>query len=157
MLDDGSQKFFNEMRKQYFPPQRNYLDAHLTLFHNLPAEEPAIVDYLKQICYKRSDFLMKVSSIVSIGNGVAYKVESPELLAIHLELQKIWKHWLILQDQQKLWPHITIQNKTDANTANQLMNHLKVDFKPFNITALGFNLWEYKGGPWTSIEAFCFK
>jgi len=157
MMDDESQAFFNENRKQHFPPERNYLDAHLTLFHNLPSEEPAIISDIKQICDDTNAFELEVSAIVSIGNGVAYKVQSPELQLIHLQLQKTWKHWLIPQDQQKLWPHITIQNKTDANTANQLINTLKVDFKPFNITALGFNLWAYKGGPWAFIEAFCFK
>lgn len=145
-LDEESHAFFNKLRTQYFPPERNYLEAHLTLFHQLPASEPAITDVLKQVCIDTIIFEMEVSSIVSIGNGVAYKVESPELQALHKHLQNRWQQWLIPQDRQKLWPHITIQNKTDAHMANQLINNLKVDFKPFNIHALGFKLWEYQGG-----------
>jgi len=46
-LDEASQAFFDEQRRQYFPPKINYLSAHLTLFHALPgAEYDAIAAYL---------------------------------------------------------------------------------------------------------------
>ena len=37
-LDAESFARFNALRQQYFPPSRNYLEAHLTLFHALPAQ-----------------------------------------------------------------------------------------------------------------------
>ncbi|WP_208644854.1 2'-5' RNA ligase family protein [Mucilaginibacter kameinonensis] len=37
-LDEESQAFFDEMRKRHFPQERNFLKAHLTLFHQLPSD-----------------------------------------------------------------------------------------------------------------------
>ena len=157
LIDTETQGFFNNLRKQYFPAERNYLDAHLTLFHNLPGSEQAIIESIDTVCNNYNVFDMQVSKIVSIGNGVAYKIESPELKQLHKYLQQQFTQWLIPQDKQTLWPHITIQNKTDALIANQLINELNSGFIPFKVNALGFSLWEYKGGPWEFISEFRFK
>ena len=41
-LEADAAAFFTTQRKAYFPAHINYLDAHLTLFHALPPEEPLI-------------------------------------------------------------------------------------------------------------------
>ncbi|WP_461452706.1 2'-5' RNA ligase family protein [Mucilaginibacter sp.] len=156
IMDKASQEFFNKLRKQHFPAGRNYLDAHLTLFHNLP-DEPEIINHVKFTCANTNKFVTNTTEIVSIGNGVAYKIISPELQLIHKHLQQQFAQWLIPQDKQKLWPHITIQNKTNADTANQLIKALTTNFQPFIIEALGLKLWEYKGGPWEFIDEFYFQ
>ncbi len=38
------QAWFNALRREHYPPERNMLDAHLTLFHHLP---PSVNDELK--------------------------------------------------------------------------------------------------------------
>ena len=40
-MDDSSQVHFDRLRELHFPPERNYLSAHLTLFHKLPGEREA--------------------------------------------------------------------------------------------------------------------
>ena len=35
-LDEKSQQLLNTLRKEHFPAHLNYLDAHLTLFHQFP-------------------------------------------------------------------------------------------------------------------------
>ncbi len=50
-LEPEAQSFFNEQRRAYFPAHRNYLEAHLTFFYRLPAEEPAIL-LLLQVQHK---------------------------------------------------------------------------------------------------------
>lgn len=37
-LDQTTFDLFNELRQQHFPPERNFLPAHVTLFHALPGE-----------------------------------------------------------------------------------------------------------------------
>jgi 2'-5' RNA ligase len=155
-LDSQAQSFFNELRRQHFPAERNFLDAHLMLFHNLPADQNQILADINAIASQTKSFTLLVSAVASIGNGVAYKTESPQLQAIHLNLQKQWQQWLIPQDKNKLWPHITIQNKVKPETAKDLLAELNVDFKPFNITAIGFDVWEYLGGPWKYQQHFRF-
>jgi hypothetical protein len=36
LLDDGAQRRFDRLREAYFPPERNHVAAHVTLFHALP-------------------------------------------------------------------------------------------------------------------------
>ncbi|RFZ84572.1 2'-5' RNA ligase family protein [Mucilaginibacter terrenus] len=155
-IDEASQNFFDQLRSRYFPPERNYLAAHLTLFHQLPPDNIAIIDCLSRIAAEQKSFKAEVGAVASIGNGVAYKIESSLLQHLHKLLQKEWSKFLIPQDKQKLWPHITIQNKVAASTAKLLLEELKGQFEPFSITATGFNLWEYLNGPWRFIQTFSF-
>ena len=45
LLDEAAQQRFDRLRRSHFPPERNHLDAHLTLFHRLP-DAPAVVSTL---------------------------------------------------------------------------------------------------------------
>lgn len=155
-LDAGNQQFFNTLRRRHFPPERNYLDAHLTLFHHLPYNEPQIIDDIKIAVNTCNALLLKVTEIKSIGNGVAYKLECTKLQQLHKHLQLKWEQWLIPQDRQKLWPHITVQNKVDAAQAMLLKAELEQTFKPFEATGVGLSLFEYQGGPWKYINHFPF-
>lgn len=38
-LDEQAQARFDALRSRHFPPDRNVLDAHVTLFHALPGEQ----------------------------------------------------------------------------------------------------------------------
>lgn len=156
-LDARSQAYFNELRKLHFPPERNYLDAHLTLFHHLPPHEKQIMDDVANLCKQASPLNLIVSSIVSIGNGVAYKIENNTLLSLHRHLQQQWQQWLIPQDRQKIWPHITIQNKVLPERAKVLKAQLEQKFEPFVAQGTGLNLWEYRGGPWSFVQKFEFE
>ena len=41
LLDEVAQERFDRLRREHFPPERNHLDAHLTLFHRLP-DDPEV-------------------------------------------------------------------------------------------------------------------
>lgn len=156
-LDADSQQFFNTLRNRHFPPERNYLDAHLTLFHHLPANEPQIINDIKLAVNTYSTLLLQVTEIKSIGNGVAYKIECTKLQQLHKHLQQQWEQWLIPQDRQKLWPHITVQNKVDPAQAMLLKAELEQTFKTFEVNGTGLSLFEYEGGPWKFISHFQFN
>jgi 2'-5' RNA ligase len=144
-LDENSQQFFDTMRKKYFPPERNVLDAHLTLFHQLPntAETLRLV---KEV--SKNPFQIQVNRLINLGAGVAYKIESAELESLRKDLKNDFNDNLIPQDKQGFRGHITIQNKTTPEQAKSLIAELLKDFKAFHITAKGLDLWEYLGGPW---------
>ena len=156
-LDAASESFFNALRKQYFPATINYIDAHLTLFHYLPAGESIIPDDLQEWSNLYTPFALQVTEVKSIGKGVAYKMESPKLLQLHQTMQSKWKQWLTPQDSQKLWPHITVQNKVSPLQAKQALQTLQSSFQPFTATAVGFQLWAYKGGPWEFLKSYLFE
>ncbi|TDH29365.1 2'-5' RNA ligase family protein [Segetibacter sp. 3557_3] len=146
---------FNQLRIAHFPPERNFIDAHLTLFHALP-NEPAITNTIKEAATTQKPFELRITAPVSIGKGVAFKVESSELQSLHSRLQKHWKDVLTAQDKQKLWPHITIQNKVPPAEAKALLEQLLADFSPMQTIAAGLQLWEYLGGPWGFVGEYEF-
>ena len=156
LLDDSSAAFFNAQRKKYFPPAINYLSAHLTLFHHLPSTEEKVKDDLQRWAAQTKEFELDVSAVVSIGKGVAYKIESPELIQLHKTMQQAWQQWLKPQDKQKLWPHITVQNKVSPAAAKETLQELQKDFQSFKAQALGFSLWYYEGGPWRFEKNYVF-
>jgi 2'-5' RNA ligase len=152
-LDDDSQAFFNQQRKQYFPVERNYLDAHLTLFHQLP-NLAEVADFIRNLDI--SVFDLQISGLRNLGAGVAYLVESPELHALRKTIAARFLAYLIPQDQQGFRPHITIMNKSTPEQARKLLAELSADFHPFSIKATGLDLWVYLGGPWRHEQTFGF-
>lgn len=147
--------FFNSLRKKHFPPSRNFIDAHLTLFHALP-NEVKIVEDIKALCERQTPFELIIKEVVSISKGVAYKIESNELLQLHKILKNKWQSFLSSQDSQKLWPHITVQNKVQTQQAKDLLGELQNSFTQFSTTATGLQLWEYLEGPWRLAYNFIF-
>ena len=156
-LKPEEEAWFTALRDEHFPAERNYLKAHIALFHNLPASNPDIVADIKALAEEQPHMTLQVTSVVNIGNGVAYKIESGALSALHKKLQTKWNEFIIPQDRQKLWPHITVQNKVTPVAAKALLAELLTDFEPFEIQATGLSLWQYLGGPWRFMEQFDFS
>ncbi len=154
-IDEESQSMFNELRKEYFPAHLNFLDAHLTLFHKLPSNMPAVTDLLRHFS-SRPSFAMRSNGLKNIGNGVAIEVISNELIDMHRDMQQALEPWLINQDRQKLWPHITIQNKVTAFKAMQSLEKLSDTYADREIRAIGLTSWLYLKGPWERSADFNF-
>jgi hypothetical protein len=156
-LDVQSFNYFNQLRKQYFPPERNFLSAHLTLFHHLPPFEPSVLEDINSLIDTQTVLVLQVKDVVSIGNGVAFKIDCPPLNKLHLLLQNKWQAWLTPQDRQKLWPHITVQNKVAPAVAKQTLLQLKERFESFDALGIGLSLYAYEGGPWKLVQEFPFR
>jgi hypothetical protein len=67
-----------------------------------------------------------------------------------------WRDWLTPQDRQKFSPHVTVQNKVDAESALMLYQGLMENFHPFKTRATAILLWHYRGGPWDNAGRFAF-
>jgi len=156
-MDERSLAFFDAQRRRYFPPERNFIPAHLTLFHKLPGErQGAIIHDLAAAAATQTRFELTVDGVRSLGRGVAYSLTSPVLRNFRYALATKWALWLTLQDRQKHQPHVTIQNKVDPEAARALLASIQVAFEPFTATAEGVSLWRYRGGPWEHIRTFVF-
>ena len=157
LLDPASQAYFDELRQQHFPPAINYLAAHVTLFHHLPgADYEAIAAQLTALAATQPPLPLAVAGLRSLGRGVAFVLANDELRALHRRLQTAWQPWLRPQDQQKLSPHVTIQNKVAPDAARQLLAQLQAGFAPFEAVGTGLKLWDYRGGPWAARAEFRF-
>ena len=156
-LDAAAQAYFDALRQRYFPPAINYLAAHLTLFHHLPgADYEQIATQLAALAAAQPPLPLAVTGLRSLGRGVAFTLENDDLRALHRRLQLAWQSWLTPQDQQKLNPHVTVQNKVAPEQARQLLAELQAEFTPFAATGTGLQLWDYQGGPWQARQAFDF-
>ena len=151
-MDERSREKFDRLRETYFPPERNYLRAHLTLFHRLPGEQEAEISAdLREICHGREPLTMTATNLLFLGRGVAYELSSPELAALRRVLATRWESWLGAQDRQGFRPHVTVQNKVSPERARALREELLTTFSPFTVGGVGLSLWRYLGGPWEPV------
>ncbi len=155
-LDEAAQRHFDLMRERYFPPERNFIPAHLSLFHALPgAEEASILATLGEAA-RQPPLLLHVTGLMRLGRGVAYAIDSSPLMKLHRGLQQTWQTWLTPQDRQGIRPHIVIQNKAEPQAARALYAELAAAFTPFSCTGTGLRLWRYLGGPWEAVHTVPF-
>lgn len=156
LLGPEDQRVLNAQRKAHFPPKRNVLAAHLTLFHHLPPSiEPELRQRLKTACSRPAP-VAELSGLMSLGRGVAYRVHAPELLNIRAELAEPLADMLTPQDQAGWRPHVTIQNKVTPQAAKALLAELYRSFIPRPLAIAGLAAWFYRGGPWEPIAAWRF-
>jgi 2'-5' RNA ligase len=156
-LDAKSFDFFNQLRQQYFPPERNFLPAHITLFHALPNTQlEEIRQSLEEYANQTPPLFLTFPKLRFLGRGVAIEVDCPELIQLRQQLVDRWHHHLTRQDQQRYQPHITIQNKVPPDEARQVYEQLAKDWQPRTGCGEALLLWYYRGGPWELIEEFAF-
>ncbi|GGB35114.1 hypothetical protein GCM10011380_25640 [Sphingomonas metalli] len=142
------QGWFDAQRAAHFPPERNLLAAHCTLFHHLP---PSTADELKHRLAEETRGvrapLARVAGLMSLGRGVAYRIDSVELAAIRARLAEAFVGLLTPQDAGGWRPHVTIQNKVQPSVAKLLMEGLSREFRPRSVEVAGLGTWWYRGGP----------
>ena len=156
-LDAVSFGIFDALRKEHFPRERNWIPAHLTLFHALPGEEEGCIAHvLETECQTWSPIQFLISGVRFLGKGVAYEVQSQELENLRMRLAHQWKVWLTPQDRQGFRPHITIQNKVSPEVTRALHERLSQEFVPWEAQGEGLLLWRYMGGPWELVRELSF-
>jgi hypothetical protein len=157
MLGASDFTWADGLRRTYFPPERNQVPAHLTLFHHLP---PAIAEELKgQLraeCTARPP-TARLAGLLHLGRGVAFRVESEELAAIRARLADHFAGLLTPQDQAAWRGHITVQNKVEPRVAKALLEELQAGFLPRPLQIIGLASWWYRGGPWEKLSEHRFR
>ena len=158
-MDTASAATFTQLRRQHFPPTRNWLDAHMTLFHSLPlvASEEILQD-VAELATETRAFSMRVERVRFLGAGVAFDLTSPNALELRRSLAERWRRLLGRQDMQWRGPlHVTVQNKVRPEVARALHDELTRDFVPRDVSATGLELWRYLGGPWQAMGTWGFE
>jgi 2'-5' RNA ligase len=153
-LDQLTQAFYENLRRHYFPPHRNLIPAHVTLFHQLP-DEPDTHRTLSELAENTALFDFTEPQARSIGRGVAVFLRAEAAIELHAALSARLDAHLIAQDRQRFQPHIVVQNKVDAETAQRTLQQLCDEVFPAP-HALGLSLWRYLEGPWDHLRDFPF-
>lgn len=145
------------LRRRFFPPGRNIVPAHVSLFHLLPREEERLVrNALGDAVIGRGPIGLRFPSLKRLGRGMAATVDAPELRILHARLSRDFEPWLTAQDRQPFRPHVTLMNKAEPAAAALAFSELAASWEPWEGTGEGLLLWEYLGGPWRLLERYPF-
>jgi 2'-5' RNA ligase superfamily len=147
----------DNLRRVHFPSERNHLRAHLTMFHHLPPSCDAELLQLLKDEARGNDPQARLSGLINLGGGVAFRVESSDLEDIRARIAERFAPMLIPQDRNPWRAHVTVQNKVKATEARALLDALALDFKPRALALTGLAAWWYRGGPWEPIAGYAFR
>ncbi|MEO1044758.1 MAG: 2'-5' RNA ligase family protein [Pseudomonadota bacterium] len=148
----------NGLRRQYYPIERNHVAAHITLFHHLPGPYAGeVVRCAQQMAAQYAAPRSMVSDVIKRDGGVAYHVESADLLAIRMEMAEQFHGLLTAQDQGEPRLHITVQNKVTAAVAKETFAKLGAGFMPRPLSITGLALYRYADGLWENMGEYGFR
>lgn len=145
------------LRKAHFPPERNRLRAHVTLFHALP---PSVEDELRQVLGELAGQpapQARICGLMKLGGGTALAIDSPATVALHAAIAERMHGLLTRQDAQALKLHVTIQNKVTSEAARALQAELGPTLQPRAFRFHGFGLYAYEDGLWRPIRDYPFR
>ena len=149
--------WLDAQRRTYFPPERNQLPAHLTMFHHLPPSiERELLAVLKEEVRTPAP-AARLTGLINLGRGVAYRVESTGLADIRERLADRFAPLLTPQDATPWRPHITVQNKVAPEQARVLLAELQAAFTPRPFAIAGLAAHWYRGGPWELLASYRFR
>jgi len=157
-LPDDLFSWADRLRTQHFPPERNHLHAHVTLFH---AFAPTLLDELQRIlptiAREYPPAHARLTGLMDLGRGTALAIESEDMLAIRERIAEHFHGALTAQDRHKIRLHITVQNKVSREEARALQAELGPKIEPRSFLFKGLELHRYLGGPWERLGKFAFR
>ena len=145
------------LRRAHFPPERNKIRAHVTLFNALP---PSVEDEVRRLLARHSTApppSARIVAIMPLGGGTAFAIESAALSAIHADLVEAFHGVLTAQDGGRRKFHVTVQNKVSGAQAKALQAELARDFQPRGFAFTALELHRYRGGPWEAAGSWPFR
>ncbi len=156
-LGGEDQAWLDRLRRTHFPPERNLLSAHLTMFHALaPSLEGEARRRLAEAA-RASPPRAEMAGLMDLGGGVAFRVVSDALDSIRADLAEAFRGSLTAQDGPGWRPHVTIQNKVAPKVARALIAELQRGFTPRRLAIAGLGLHRYLGGPWEQLAIYRFR
>jgi 2'-5' RNA ligase len=156
-LPEALQSRADQLRRDHFPPERNVLRAHVTLFHAIPAPyEDELKDVLA-IEARAKPVPARLEGVMSLGGGTALKLSSPAMIEVRERIAERFHGLLTQQDQQAPRLHVTVQNKVSSTKAKALQAHLAAAIEPLDFAFAGLALHRYRGGPWETVKRWPFR
>jgi len=147
----------DDLRRKHYPPERNRLAAHVTLFHGLPPSARIAVSSLLSEFARRPPPEACLGGIMDLGRGTALAVESPQMVALHAEMAERLIGLVQQKDARPLRLHITVQNKVPEAEAGALQRELREALRPLRFHFRGFGLYGWTGEIWRQMKLFPFR
>lgn len=157
VLPEALQSRADQLRRAHFPPERNHLLAHVTLFHALP---PSVEDELRDALASEATarpVAARLEGVMNLGRGTALRIESSGMIALWQRLADRFHGMLTPQDEHAPRLHVTIQNKVAPSEAKSLQRQLAASIEPRDFAFAGLALHRYRGGPWEFVKRWPFR
>jgi len=149
--------WLDSLRRRHYPPERNQVPAHLTIFHALPPSSDAEVRRELGRHAATTAPRAALAGLMNLGKGVAFRVVSDDLEAIRAAIAEHCHGLLSAQDSAGWRPHVTIQNKVQSSVARALLVELERDFRPRALGISALALHRYASGPWEPVARYPFR
>lgn len=148
----------DSLRRRHYPPERNWLSAHVTLFHSFsPSLREELPRFLARMAGEFAAPEASVSGLMDLGQGTALAIRSPAMLAIRDRIAEHFWQMLTRQDQGSKTLHITIQNKVTREAARTLQAELASGMAARRFTFTGLGLHLYRGPHWETVRTWRFR
>ncbi|KAI4597940.1 hypothetical protein KJ359_003747 [Pestalotiopsis sp. 9143b] len=180
LLTDGRHHAdMSALRRRWFPEKLLKVDAHVTLFHALPASRLETVRRdVEAAAARTARFAVYVRprGVFRMGKGVGVEMDRESLArvrALREGLRARWNAegeemeeggeerggWLSEQDSRRGWKgHYTVMNKeNDRMRMDQCFEELTGDWRGSRGVVNGLTLWRYDRGWWKKSEDFLFR
>ncbi len=146
------------MRRQHYPPERNRLAAHVTLFHSFA---PSLRDELRGVLAATAGEFAAPSATINgtldFGNGTALAITSSGMDQIRALIAEHFHGALTAQDLHEPRLHITIQNKVIRRLAIALQQELAVSLGARDFAFRGLALQIYRTTHWETLGKWPFR
>ncbi|MEM6907815.1 MAG: 2'-5' RNA ligase family protein [Pseudomonadota bacterium] len=146
------------LRRAHYPPERNHLHAHVTLFHSFaPSLLDELVTFVPRVTAEFAPVEADITGLMDLGTGTAIALQSEPLLALRELIAEHFHGSLTAQDLHEPRPHITIQNKVTKREARALQAQLAHRIEPRRFAFPALELHLYQGGPWELVKRQTFR
>ena len=146
-LPEALQSRADQLRAAHFPPERNFLKAHVTLFHALP---PMVENELRDVLSgeaRGAPVAARLEGVMDLGRGTALRLTSAAMLALRDRIAERFHGMLTPQDSHTPRLHVTIQNKVSPDEAKSLQTTLATLITPRDFAFRGLALHRYFSAP----------
>jgi len=157
-MDGESFQRLDALRRRYYPPERDMVPAHVTLFYRLPGGHGReIKALLAEVAAAQAPIEIAVGEAKAMERGVAVFLHAPQLFQLRDDLATEWWPWLTDPDRAGFRPHVTIQNNVSAGEAHHTRKAVAAELRLERLRGLGLHLWRYRDGPWEDVRLFRFR
>jgi hypothetical protein len=145
------------LRRQHFPPERNKVRAHVTLFHALPPSVEGEVRRMLVELAAEPPPPARITGIMPLDGGTAFHIVSPALDALHAEMVERLHGVLSVHDRAPRKLHVTVQNKVTGAQAKALQAELAQAWRPDEFAFAGLSLHRCVDGRWVAAGTWRFR
>ena len=148
----------DDLRRAHYPPERNKLAAHVTLFHAFaPSLREELPRVLARLAGEYARPSAQIDSLMPLGTGTALAIRSPGMRAIREHIAELFHGALTAQDGHAPRLHITVQNKVSPKAAKALQRELSATLEPRTFAFTGLGLHLYCETHWESLGCWSFR